>query len=481
MKNIYKNIYALAFVGLAMQFGASFIHFTGNVFLVGSLLTEDGHLLIRNLSESAPHMIKIFGGYLSDTFQNRKLFLIIGYGSMIVLKCLFFLTTFRDTFSLSFLFYVYVFTQCADRAFNAFRDSARDALMVDTAQQSKNYGFGIRKAIASFGSIAAGIFCFFVIKYNYLGMKSIYAMSIVPVILANIILLKYVKNVPFTKKANTEIKIPIYEILALLIVTPIYIFNTYIGAIIHSITFLFIIFRNKWCIFKNLFLLSIFTLFFYFIIGKIIISLLVSILFSYFTYLAIQSNITQEIIKNRHKLTELFIVIGINGLVSLSRMNDTILLTHGEHLGYSSISTILFFTLLYVSILLFSVFYNFFAKKGKLILSISTVLSLFFTHCIIIFSKSKLLFLVSILSLGSFYSSSEVLLSNMLAEAIPSESLRGTSFGFFHAISGVAIFINALLVYKIKSLYSLQYASMFCIFCILLSIILFVVYFKRKK
>lgn len=216
LAKIPRNVFGVGFVGFFMQFGASLVYATGNVFVEGTLLSDYQLILVRGFSESVPHIIKVFSGYLSDRIRNRKLFLMFGYGSMIFFKICFFVCSLTWIFPLAFLSILYIITQILDRVMNCVRDSSRDALLVDsTPKHLLSISFAIRKTIASCGSIFSGLLAFFLIRAGLVTMTNMYFLAIFPVIIATLILHFMVKDVPWKldDKKKEQINIDYFLIL----------------------------------------------------------------------------------------------------------------------------------------------------------------------------------------------------------------------------------------------------------------------------
>jgi hypothetical protein len=205
--NIHLNVYAISVVSFLMQFGATLVYSTGNVVVKDALISASSLVLLRIVSESLSTILKVFSGYFSDVLHNRKVFLIAGNLSMIFLKIMFLITTMRTRFSIHFLSVLYVITQILDRLMNSIRDAPRDALMVESIEDGDfAFAFSLRKVVGSLGTILGCLTAFLIVRYNLLSYTALYTLAIIPVVLANIILYKFVKNIDQNKKSNFIIK-----------------------------------------------------------------------------------------------------------------------------------------------------------------------------------------------------------------------------------------------------------------------------------
>lgn len=207
--NIHPNVFALSIVSFLMQFGATLIYSTGNVIIKGTLLSASSFAFSRVISESVATVLKVFSGYFSDFLEDRKIFLLIGNLSVILLKIMFFITTLRGYFSIHFLSILYIVTQILDRIMNSIKDAPRDALLVESIGiENSSFAFSIKKIIGSLGTICGCIVAFVIVKYKLLSYSFLYLLSIIPVIAANIILYKFVKNIQEYEKDESIIEMP---------------------------------------------------------------------------------------------------------------------------------------------------------------------------------------------------------------------------------------------------------------------------------
>ena len=203
LKSLHRNIYGVAIVGFLMQFGASIVYTSGNALIEGVLLSPSNLIALRSFAEAISQFAKVISGYLSDLLQNRKLFLLLGYGSMILFKIFFFITGLDHIFPVLFLATLYVVTQVLDRVMNAIRDAPRDALILDSCSSNQGTAFAVRKSIAALGTVSAGIFTYFCLQYNWFSRNTLFFIAIWPVALATIILYFMVKNIHEEVKIKT--------------------------------------------------------------------------------------------------------------------------------------------------------------------------------------------------------------------------------------------------------------------------------------
>ncbi len=479
---VHPNVFAIALVSFFMQFGATMVHGVGNTLIAGSLMSIQTLILVRSISEALPGIIKIVTGYLSDKFENRTVFLFIGYGSMIILKFMFFISV---KFSIPT---VYIVAQILDRVMNSIRDAPKDALIVDSSKEKNMLlSFSIRKGIGSLGTILGALMIYYVVSKKILNVQQIFFFSIFPVIFANLILYKLIKNIKFKTIQSIEYNdlqdkntMKNYSLIAII---PTIIFSSISLLILKEQKLLLILF----------FILSY--LFFMFFLKKYSLS---------------QMKIYYKQSKN------FFYILFITALLFFCRMNDIIFLTKAQQIGIKSEYTILLFAYLYLCISVFSLispflknhctnltfcynkyFQGFFAiifsiiffityrlKNSPIIFGITSISIIFillfslkfmlqkypvqsdqlyhlFELCVYFgllilangfLSASKGIFgiIISLTFLGIFISSTEVFLVNKISQLIPSQNLRGTFLGIFYATIGIfcviSVFVTNLLI-----------------------------------
>jgi len=111
----------------------------GNGFIVG---------LVGGLRESISNFLKVLGGYWSDKFGKRKIFVFSGYSISAFFKFLLSFST-HWTHVLSF--------SSLERIGKGVRTAPRDALIAESMPKEKGKGFGIHRALDTGGAILGSI------------------------------------------------------------------------------------------------------------------------------------------------------------------------------------------------------------------------------------------------------------------------------------------------------------------------------------
>lgn len=205
---LHANILAMSAVSFLMNISASMIAFTAGLYMTNNLgVSLASAVFVRQLSESLGYIIKPVSGYISDFFQKRKPMIMIGYGTLIFVKPMFALSVFFGTFA----FLVYGGTQIIDRLLNGFRDAPRDALIADSSDDNnRGKAFGIRKAMASIGSIVGGYLAFKILNLTGDDFQFLYIMAVVPIAVVILIIYFGINDINISqliKKNKNEIKL----------------------------------------------------------------------------------------------------------------------------------------------------------------------------------------------------------------------------------------------------------------------------------
>lgn len=206
IKRFPVSIFALSIVSFLMNMSTSIVSSTATNFTKDILKNNLSFLvIIKSLSDGFSYFIKVFIGVCSDMSKKRKIFLNIGYGGIIFIKPLFFISTLK-IFSLNTNIFIYAISQIIDRLLNAIRDIPRDSLIADaTSKEIRSQSFGLRKFFASLGSQFGGCISF-ICAYFFLNKnlyQILYIIAIIPAIFSIFILLKYVKE-PISENINNK-------------------------------------------------------------------------------------------------------------------------------------------------------------------------------------------------------------------------------------------------------------------------------------
>lgn len=133
--------------------------------------------IIEGIAESIASLLKVFSGYISDRFQHKKAIAFSGYATGVIYKiALLFAGSWTGV----------LFARVIDRFGKGVRTAPRDVMVSESADKSSmGKAFGIHKMLDMAGS-AVGILLAFILVKNIgeNGYKTVFAVSIIPVLLA---------------------------------------------------------------------------------------------------------------------------------------------------------------------------------------------------------------------------------------------------------------------------------------------------------
>ena len=143
-----------------------------------------GFLFIKTLAKASGYIGKFIVGWISDLFQCNKLILRIGYGSIFMIKPMFYIAMmefFKDYINHQYLL---IIADCLDQFFNNFRDISRDAMIARTVKNNhlpRNLFF--RKASSIGGTMIGAILALYISLY-YPSNKEIFGARSIALIIA---------------------------------------------------------------------------------------------------------------------------------------------------------------------------------------------------------------------------------------------------------------------------------------------------------
>jgi MFS family permease len=141
--------------------------------------------LIEGVAESSSSVLKVFSGYFSDKLGKRKPIAIIGYAS--------------STFGKFFLYLangwgMVFFSRLVDRFGKGVRTAPRDALIADSTPSNKRgMSYGLHRAMDTLGAAIGVLLAYLLIKANMTNYSRIFLFSLIPAMLA-VIVLYFVKE-----------------------------------------------------------------------------------------------------------------------------------------------------------------------------------------------------------------------------------------------------------------------------------------------
>jgi len=145
-KSIPAGVWTLGFVSLLMDASSELIHSLLPVFLVTTLGASTLAVgFIEGVAEATALITKLFSGYLSDYFRNRKVLTALGYGLAAATKPIFPLAT-----SVTWV----IVARFVDRVGKGIRGAPRDALIADiTPPAARSAAYGLRQTLDTLGAV----------------------------------------------------------------------------------------------------------------------------------------------------------------------------------------------------------------------------------------------------------------------------------------------------------------------------------------
>lgn len=145
--------------------------------------------LIEGIAESTASILKIWGGYLSDKFRKRKIFVLIGYSLSAISK---------PVMALAYSWYFVLFARFIDRVGKGIRTAPRDAL-ISSSTDKQYYGkaFGFHRAMDTLGAATGPIITmllFFILTDSEKTYRMIFIIAFIPAIIGVLILKRYIKD-----------------------------------------------------------------------------------------------------------------------------------------------------------------------------------------------------------------------------------------------------------------------------------------------
>jgi MFS family permease len=189
------NVFFLGIVSLLTDVSSEMIFTLVPLFLcnvLGAGATIVG--LVGGLSEGTDAILRIFSGWFSDRIGKRKSLALLGYGVSTLAKPFMYLASnWSAVLAIRF----------SDRVGKGIRTSPRDALVADSvSEKERGKGFGLHRAMDTFGAVLGLIIAAVVIYYIQgggleLGLKTfqwLVLIGIVPAVLAVFVLLGFVRE-----------------------------------------------------------------------------------------------------------------------------------------------------------------------------------------------------------------------------------------------------------------------------------------------
>ena len=195
-KGVHDNTLYLSLVSFFMNFSSGLVMCAAAGSLEG-LRNSNLFPVTRRLGEGCGQIAKVLVGFANDASDNRKLFLLFGYGAVLLIKPLFVLSVCGYSFSLK----IFAIANILDRTVNSFRDLSRDVL-ISLFSDNVKLNLFFRKQFSCLGTLLGSIIALGFVLYSK-NIFILYIFSVIPAIVSFLILLFKVQDVKTTEKKTT--------------------------------------------------------------------------------------------------------------------------------------------------------------------------------------------------------------------------------------------------------------------------------------
>lgn len=173
---ILNNIIFLGIVSLLIDLSTEMVYPIIPLYLTSVLGATPAIVgIIEGAAESLASLLKVFSGYLSDKYKNKKLLTFIGYSGAIVYKAaLLFAASWPGI----------LLARIVDRIGKGIRTAPRDALIAESAGDQKLGGsFGLHKMLDMLGSALGILAAYLLISGSSISYTRIFLISMIPAVL----------------------------------------------------------------------------------------------------------------------------------------------------------------------------------------------------------------------------------------------------------------------------------------------------------
>lgn len=189
-----RNVTALGLVSFFTDFSTEMVLGVLPLFIISTLGASRAILgAIEGSAELTSYAFRMVSGSMSDKVGKRKVFVLAGYAASTASKPFFAgATSWVDAF----------LVRTGDRVGKGLRTAPRDALIADSAPESKaGRAFGIHRTIDQMGAIVGPVAAFALLQV--MDIRGIFLVSLIPGAIALLILIVFVREVVVKRRANT--------------------------------------------------------------------------------------------------------------------------------------------------------------------------------------------------------------------------------------------------------------------------------------
>ena len=209
-KNLSGNVLALSLVSFLNDTSSEIIYPLLPAFLAITLGASPFVIgLIEGFAESFASLIKLFSGYLSDKFENRKLPVFGGYAIASLMRPLLaFATSWQQV----------LFVRLADRTGKGIRVAPRDSLLAaSVSDEKRGFAFGFNRAADHLGAVIGPMIAFVLLyflandanKPTSEEYRQVFLFASIPIVIGLFVIIFFVKEKKPDKSAKDTLSAPI--------------------------------------------------------------------------------------------------------------------------------------------------------------------------------------------------------------------------------------------------------------------------------
>jgi len=204
IKKINKYAIIMGAVSFFMSFSSAIIISCVLDFSKKSGFNDSNIVLSRWLGEGFGYIGRFIIGFLSDSKGDRRKFLLICYGSIILIKPMFIVSCLDISSSMKLI--SYSLANIVEKFTGAARDSIRDVWILEmTGGKNLKESLSVRRGLSNIGSFSGALFSLmFAGKIPYV---ELYSFAAIPAFCGLFILFKYVQNPKNITKNTSNNKI----------------------------------------------------------------------------------------------------------------------------------------------------------------------------------------------------------------------------------------------------------------------------------
>lgn len=196
-----RNVMALGWVAFLTDMASEMLYPVLPLFVTGTLGASPAVLgLIDGIAEGGSTVLRWVSGAVSDRFRKRKPFVVAGYSISALAKPLMGLAAYAVGWPL------FLIGRSMDRLGKAVRTSARDALIVDSADESqRGFAFGLHRAMDTAGATLGPLLTLLIllVKPDF-PLAWLFFVALGPGVLSSLLALVAVRDIPHPPRPGVK-------------------------------------------------------------------------------------------------------------------------------------------------------------------------------------------------------------------------------------------------------------------------------------